>query len=159
MITALLQAIRPRNWIVEGAVLGALVVIGMSTLSGWRSADAANEFPIPLLSLPWASPSFLDQTASELQHVQPQREILDVPVDYVTADEQSTGPFVVSVHPIDSTTWAAVAKGTNGRCYGALAHWLSPTDYLTYYAKFPMGAQCRGSVANLSSVTNSETPP
>lgn len=157
MTSKLLRATHPRNWIVEGVVITILVLVGMNTLSGWRSADAANEFPIPLISLPSASPSLMDQTAAELLRAQPQK-FLNVHIDYVPESQVSTGPFVVSVHPIDPTTWAAVALGANGRCYGTLAFWPDLTHGTSYYAKFPAGTACRGSVANRWNVTETEVP-
>jgi len=157
VISNLLRAMHPRNWIIEGVVVTILVVVGMNTLSGWRTADRANDFPIPLLSLPSASPSLTDQTAPELQQLRPQR-FLNVSIRYVSASNTSSGPYVVSVHPIDTTTWAAVALGPDGRCYGTLTEEQSPADGQTYYAKFPTGTPCRGKIANQWNVTNTEVP-
>jgi hypothetical protein len=148
------SAVKPRNWVVEAVVLIVLVLVSLSAVSGWRSADAANVFPEALLSLPPANTTL---TASSLMRSQPGQRIFNVHVDYVSATSRSTGPFVVSVHPIDSSTWGAVALGTDGRCYGVLVSETS-TDFQTYYARFPVHTLCRGEDANPTTVRSTEYP-
>ena len=52
-----LQAPRPRNWLVEALVLVVLVLISVNVASGWRSADTANVFPEALLTIPTMRPT------------------------------------------------------------------------------------------------------
>jgi hypothetical protein len=154
-----LQVLKPSWWLVEAVVLGVLLVVGLSAASGWRNADRANEFPEALGTVPTARPGtgFAALTASTLMRERPSQHILNVPVDYVPATTRSTGPFVVSVHPIDSSTWAATALGSDGRCYGVLVS-QTTDDYETYFARFPTGTPCRGEHANSATVRSTEYP-
>jgi len=151
------QALRRTNWLIEAVVIGVLVLVTMSTISGWRSADTANDFPVALLSLPPQSPDLANLTAEVLQQMQPQRSILSMKVTYVSQDRASTGPYVVSVHPIDASSWAAVALGPDGHCYGMLES-EGPGGFETFYAEFPKGTACSGSEATASSVNLAEVP-
>jgi hypothetical protein len=65
---------------------------------------------------------------------------------------------VVSVHPIDASTWAAASLGDNGRCYAELIFNPSPNLYQDYYAQFPDGTSCTGGHANRSTVTLTVVP-
>lgn len=153
------QVLRASNWLIETAVLITLALVGLSAVSGWKSADIANTFPEALSSVPTVQPStgFTSLTASSLMYSQPGQRIINVRVNYVPATTTSTGPLVVSVHPIDSSTWAAVALGSDGRCYGILVSDVPP-DYETYYARFPLHTPCRGDEANRMSVSSSNYP-
>jgi hypothetical protein len=78
---------------------------------------------------------------------------------YVPPSAVSTGATVISVNPIDPYTWAAVALNY-GACYGILmaenpSH---PAYGDTYYAKFPKGTPCKGSVATRRSVKSPNVP-
>jgi hypothetical protein len=154
-----LQALKPSKWLVEAVVLIVLVLISLSAVSGWRSADRANVFPEALSTIPTVKPNTGFTTLAELSLMrsQPGQRMINVHVDYVPAKTKSIGPFVVSVHPIDSSTWAGVALGSDGRCYGMLVSELNP-DYETYYARFPMHTPCRGDVANRTTVRSTEYP-
>ena len=153
-----LQTLHPRKWVVEAAVLTVLVLISLNAVSGWKAADAANVSPESLSAIPTVEPStgFTTLTASSLMRSQPGQRTINVHVDYVPATTRSTGPFVVSVHPIDSSTWAAVALGSDGRCYGMLVSEANP-DYVTYYTgRFPMHTPCRREEANRTTVRATE---
>jgi hypothetical protein len=145
--------------LVEVVVLGVLVFIGLSAVSGWKFADSANVFPEALSIVPTVklNTGFTTLTASSLMRSQPDQRIMNVHVDYVPAVRRSTGPFVVSVHPIDSSTWAAVALGSDGRCYATLVSEGS-TEYNTYYARFPLHTPCTGMAANPRTVRSTEYP-
>lgn len=152
------QNLNPRKWVVEAVVLTVLVLIGLNALSGWKAADAVNVFPESLSAIPTVKPStgFTTLTASSLMRSQPGQRTSSVHVDYVPATTRSTGPFVVSVHPIDSSTWAAVALGRDGRCYGTLVSQANP-DYVTFYTgRLPMHTPCRGEEANRTTVGATE---
>ena len=82
-------------------------------------------------------------TAVALNIQQPGRQDLGLRVRYVGAGQVSSGPFVVSVHPIGASTWAAVARGPDGRCYGTLVTGTGPYDFQTFYAEFPAGTPCK----------------
>ena len=157
--TWMVRAAKPSNWVVEVVVLLVLILISLSAVSGWRSADTANVFPEALSTVPTAKPDtgFITLTASSLMRSQPGHKVFNVTVAYVSETTISTGPFVVSVHPIDSSTWAAVALGSDGRCYGVLVS--ETTAYLqTYFARFPMHTPCRGENANPTTVRSMEYP-
>jgi hypothetical protein len=153
------QALKPRNWLVEAVVLIVLVLISWSAISGWRSADTANVFPEALSTIPTVKPGtgFVSLTASSLMRSQPGQRIINVHVDYVSATTRSSGPFVVSVHPINSSTWAAVALGNDGHCYGMVVSETN-TDDETYYARFPIHTPCLGEEANPATVRSTDYP-
>jgi hypothetical protein len=155
----LFQVLKPSRWLVEAVVLAVLLLVGLSAASGWRTADRANEFPEALATVPAEKPGtgFATLTASSLMREQPGQRILNVPVDYVPATTRSTGPFVVSVHPIDSSTWAAAALGSDGRCYGVLVS-QKDADYETYFGRLPVRSPCRGDKANPTTVRSTEYP-
>ncbi len=153
--------LRPGNWLVEALVavlLGALVYGGVQ---GWRTADAANGgFPesLSLVGLPRPAGGYIVRTAQALSAQRPGSRALHVRVRYVAAGEASPGPFVVSVHPISSFTWAAVARGANGRCYGILTSGSGSRGFDTYYATFPAGVPCEGRMATLKTVHSRDYP-
>jgi hypothetical protein len=149
---------RPERWLIEAVVLGVLVLVTISAVSGWRSADASNEYPASLLSLPPPEPpgGFMTLTAGSPNLT---RRSWEPPgVTYVSAGTVSTGPDVVSVHPIDFSTWAAVALGSNGRCYAVLAYEWSPSDGQDYYGRFSRHTPCRGREATRATVNQSSVP-
>jgi hypothetical protein len=147
-------------WLIEAVVLCVLVLISLSALSGWKAADAANEFPASLSTIPTIKPNagFTALTARWLTRKQPGRQIVNIHIDYVPATSRSVGPFVVSVNPINSSTWAAVAVGSDGRCYAELVYQPDPDHLQTYYAQFPVRTSCRGEEANRFTVTSTEYP-
>ena len=129
---------------------------------GWLSADASNNFPEALAYAagprPAGAQGYVSVTAAALNAEQPGLGAMGLRVRYVDADQRSSGPFVVSVHPIDPSTWAAVALGPNGRCYATLITSSDPPYGATYYATFPVGSRCVGSAATSATVTESDTP-
>jgi hypothetical protein len=144
-----LRALKPSNWLLEAVVVIVLVLVSRSAVTGWMSADSANVFPEALMTIPTVGPTtgYTTLTAPSLMRSQPGERIFNVHVTYVAAGIRSTGPFVVSVHPIDPTTWAAVALGSDGRCYGLLVTEAN-ADYDTYYTRFPVHTPCRGQEAS-----------
>ena len=78
---------------------------------------------------------------------------------YVPASTASTGPTVISVHPINPHTWAATAL-SGGRCYGVLIaeQPTNPTYGNTYYAEFPKGTPCEARFATPSTVRDINVP-
>jgi hypothetical protein len=103
---------------------------------------------------------FLNATAADLNAIPEDQTLPGISVRYVTAGQLSTGQFVVSVNPISPTLWAAVALGPDGRCYGALASDpdYSNTTWNEYFARFPAGTPCRGSIATAATVTDNYQP-
>jgi hypothetical protein len=157
--------VRPLNrWIVEALVLVLLSYLTYSAVTGIQSANRANCcFPLALLELPPGSqpePNYLNLTAKELNHTQPQRPYFPMRVEFVNPNERSTSPTVISVNPIDRFTWGAVALGSDRHCYATLSV-LDPShsEYgQTYYARFPTGTPCRGSDATSQAVTLTQLP-
>ena len=146
----------PRRWLVETLVGVLLVSLAYGSWRGWQSADAVSRgFPESLSLLPPPRPAggYLALTAQALGVRQPTRRDLGVRVRYVTADRVSSGPFVISVHPINTSTWTAVARGANGRCYGILE-----SRFNIYYAAFAMGVPCEGRRATPRTVRSKEFP-
>jgi hypothetical protein len=138
-------------------VAAALLLIALNAVSGWRSADAANAFPQTLAELPPPEPpgGFMTVTASALRLNRIKWEPGDV--TYVSADHVSTGPDVVSVHPIDFSTWAAVALGSDGHCYAVLSY--QPIgEGQDYYGQLSRHTPCRGSEATRANVNQSNPP-
>jgi hypothetical protein len=151
------------RWVVEALVVvlvGSLIYLGAT---GVQSANRANCcFPLAMMELPPAlnHPDYLTVTAAQLNQTQPQRPDYPLQVRYVGADDRSNGSTIISVNPIDQFTWAAVAVGSDGRCYATLSvldpnH---PSYGNTYYARFPTGTPCRGSEATQQTVTLSQLP-
>ena len=81
-------------------------------------------------------------------------------VHYVSKNTVSTGPFVVSINPINANTFAVAALGNNGHCYAEISHtYGSGGQYgWTRYAKFPRGVRCAGLSATIATVTEGNEP-
>ena len=154
------QGLRPRNWLIEVIVFTVLLLISLSAVSGGKLADRSNVFPEALSTIPLVKPSTGDTaiTATSLSRSQPGQRIINVHVDYVSAATRSTGPFVVSVNPIDSSTWAGVALGNDGRCYAMVSYKPNPNYGQTYYARFPKDTPCQGQEANRATVRSTDYP-
>lgn len=157
--------LRPVNrWFIEALVVVLVGSLTYFAVTGIQAANRANCcFPLALDALPPGSDpelNYLTLTASELNRTQPQRPDYPLTVKYVDADVVSNSESMISVHPIDPYTWAAVALGSDGRCYGLLSaldpdH---PTYGSTFYARFPPRTPCRGSEATMQSVTLIQLP-
>jgi hypothetical protein len=152
------------RWIVEALVFVLVGALTYSAVTGWQAASQANCcFPLALMELPPASkaePDFLMLTAADLNRSQPQRTGYPLKVRYVGPDVDSESSATISVNPIDRFTWAAVALGSDGRCYGTLSA-LDPNHPAcesTYYARFPVGTPCRGNEATSQTVTLNQLP-
>jgi hypothetical protein len=79
----------------------------------------------------------------------------------VSENDASTGPSVVSVHPIDDYQWGAAAYSTDdGRCYVILVTVdQSDTRYgYTNFGVLPKGERCVGSAADASTATLGQWP-
>jgi hypothetical protein len=70
-------------------------------------------------------------------------------VRYVPADVPSTGPFVVSVNPIDDYTWGAAALSLYGDCLlkVVVVDRVNPRYGGTRYGVLPRGMPCVGAAA------------
>jgi hypothetical protein len=152
--------LRPSRWLVEVLVAALMAALVINAVSGWRAANTANAFPesLGLAARPRPADSYLTMTAAQLNGQQPERRYVRLRVRYISAGQVSSGPFVVSVHPIDASTWAAVARGSDGRCYGTLVSDPVAGDFQVYYAEFPAGAPCEGRLATTGTVTSTHYP-
>src|SRR5580698_8631774 len=138
------------KWVVEAVVVVVIAFLAFVAVTGEHDANRANCCdPGALMALPPPEPlgGYQILTATFLNRTQPERQYAGV-AQYVGPDEQSTGPDVVSVNPINHDVWAAVAVGTDGRCYAALVSYGE-----NYYARFPVGVRCAGRIATPQSVT------
>jgi hypothetical protein len=93
----------------------------------WHSSEATQnwtKFPGALDEvagpIPQKPGGYLTVTAAFLNKSQPGEVWLGYRVHYVEANQDSTGPAVVSVHLISATVWADAALGSSGRCYAEL---------------------------------------
>jgi hypothetical protein len=156
--------VRPVNrWIVEALVLLLVGALTYSAVSGTQAANRANCcFPLTMMELPPGldHPDYLTLTAGQLNRTQPQRPDYPSRVRYVGADIRSKGATTISVNPIDPFTWAAVAVGSDGRCYATLSVLdpARPSYGSTYYARFPTGTPCQSSEATQLTVTSTQLP-
>jgi hypothetical protein len=151
-------ALRLDRWLVEALVAALLAFLAITAISTWRATDDKNSgFPAALADAVVSPPAggYLTLTPAVLNRSQPTAQELNIPVRYVGADQVSSGPFVLSVHPIDASTWAAVARGPDGRCYGML---VSSHSSQIFYATFPAGTSCQGEIATVRTVTGTEFP-
>jgi hypothetical protein len=153
-------ALRPSRWLVEVLVAALMAALAINAVSGWRAANTANSFPESLgfAARPRPADGYLTMTSAQLNKQQPERQYVALRVRYISAGQASSGPFVVSVHPIDASTWAAVARGSNGRCYGTLVSDHATGGFQVYYAEFPAGAPCEGQLATTGTVTSTVYP-
>jgi hypothetical protein len=152
------------RWIVEALVLWLVGTLTYSAVTGIAAANRANCcFPLALMNIPpeaGREPDYLKLNAAELNQTQPQRPDYPLQVRYVGPDVRSEDSTTISVNPIDQFTWAAVAVGSDGRCYATLTD-LDPSHPVygtTHYARFPVGTPCRSSEATLQTVTLSQLP-
>jgi hypothetical protein len=156
--------VRPMNrWIVEALVLVLVGSLTYSAVSGIQAANHANCcFPLAMMELPPGLdlPDYLTLIAVQLNRTQPQRPDYPSRVRYVGADIRSNGSTTISVNLIDQFTWAAVAVGSDARCYATLRVLdpANPSDGSTYYARFPTGTRCQGSEATQLTVTSTQLP-
>lgn len=154
--------LRPSRWLVEVLVVALMAALVINAVSGWRAANAASANALPeslgLAAEPRPADGYLTMTAAQLNRQQPERQYVGLRVRYVGAGQVSSGPFVVSVHPIDASTWAAVARGSNGRCYGTLVSDHAAGGFHVYYAEFSAGAPCAGRFATAGTVTSTVYP-
>jgi hypothetical protein len=151
------------RWVVETLVA---VLMGFLLWQGavvWlQSNQAITHYPQALdwATLPRPAAGYLTTTASVLDREQPGRFAIGHRVRYVGPTVRSTGPFEVSVNPIDANTWTAVALGDNGRCYATLLY-SDPrnSDYGgTEYGVLSGRSPCRGIEANRHSVNSEDYP-
>ena len=152
------------RWLIETLVALLLALIATGAAWEWNAAnDSQSAFPRALFYAPGASaPAGYERLTYAVLNVrQPGRVDLGRSVRYAPAAQVSTGPFVVSVHAIDASTWAAVALGSNGTCYAILDTAYGPHyEYgSTYYARFRRGFPCRGSLATRATVRDTVFPP
>ncbi|MCX6021439.1 MAG: RHS repeat-associated core domain-containing protein, partial [Chloroflexi bacterium] len=77
-------------------------------------------------------------------------------IHYVSAQELSTGPLVVSVNPIDNDAWGAAALSLRGHCNLLLALQTSPPSLRYRYGVLPDGMPCVGAAANRETVTSTD---
>jgi hypothetical protein len=152
-----------KRWLVEVLVALLLVFLVWQGALVWRASDhAITHFPQALnwSTLPRPSAGYTVLTPSMLEHRQPGRSDIGYPVRYVGASTPSTGPSVVSVHPIDSDTWAAVSLGDNGTCYAVLVYSdpTNPNYGGTDYGVLPGMSPCLGRRADQATVTRQQTP-
>lgn len=158
---------RNLRWIISTAAILVVALIAIAlTFGNWFDLGAVGpgHFPGSLLwAVPKPGPSatyndlagrdaaYLNRTdngAYNGQHL-----------TYLPPSLASTGPTVISVHAIDSYTWAAVALDS-GTCYGILVaeNPSHPAFGSSYYTRFPTGTPCRGNVATRQSVKSVNTP-
>jgi hypothetical protein len=156
----MMAALRPSRWLVEVVVVALLTALAIAAMAGWQAANAANAFPeaLNLATQPRPAGGYLTMTAAQLNSHQPEGQELGVRVRYVSASQLSSGPFVVSVHPIDASTWAAVARGSDGRCYGTLVSDPAAAGFQVYYAEFPAETLCEARMATAATVTSAVYP-
>ncbi len=95
-------------------------------------------------------------TADALNRIQPAKEIRSI--SYVPGDIPSTGPGVVSVNPIDRSTWGAASFSIqHGQCYLVVYREIQQTGEFSgnrywilddTWTKLPAGSPCVGTAAN-----------
>jgi hypothetical protein len=148
------------SFLVEAAVVLLLVFLAWWAIMIWQDNErtlVTTPFPGALDSGPGVIPNnangYLDVTAAALNRSQPGESWLGYTVHYVDADQVSTGPRSVSVHPISPGIWADVALGSNRRCYAEL-DWSSRNGQSgwEYKSKFPRGTACKGAFATWKTV-------
>lgn len=148
------------GWLLEAFVVVLLTFLVWQAVPVWTMSDTEiSHFP---QALDWAmapcSPrGCLRWTPGRLNAGQPGRSDIGSSVEYVGPSFASTGPFVVSIHPISPGTFAAVARGDNGRCYAEIEV-TTESGWHELYAEFPRGMRCNGQVATDSSVTLGTEP-
>lgn len=76
---------------------------------------------------------------------------------YVSADQPSTGPGVVSVHPIDAFTWAAAARSRQGVCF-VIALTLQGTSGGIAYGRLADHEECLGRSATPATASKRDWP-
>lgn len=152
-----------KRWLLECLVALLLAFLVWQGALVWVGSDGAiTHFPQALnwSTVPRPAAGYTALTSSVLERDQPGRSNIGYRVRYVGASTPSSGPSVVSVHPIDANTWAAASLGDNGTCYAVLIY-SDPTnrDYGgTDYGVLHAGSPCLGSRADLTTVTKQQTP-
>lgn len=134
---------------------------------GLRSSDEAVGH-LATHSVSYALPAPFDSSGRFIgylrftaQHLNENRRGVGRRLTFVDADLPSTGPSVVSVHPIDQYTWGAAAKSKeDGGCYLILGvhNRRNPEFFDTRYARLPAGRACTGQAATPARVKASDWP-
>lgn len=138
------------KWVMEALVvvlLGFLTYVAITSIQDEYRANCCDPGAVMALPPPEPLGGYQVLTATYLNRAQPERQNGGA-AEYVGPDVSSTGPYVVSVNPINHDTWAAVALGTDDHCYAVLVR-----DQGIYYAKFPLGVRCIGRTATPQTVT------
>ncbi len=79
-------------------------------------------------------------------------------ITYVGPTEPSTGPFVVSVNPIDDHAFGSAALSRHGHCYLMLTVW-EPASADHFFGTAPDGRPCLGALATRETVTSRDLSP
>jgi hypothetical protein len=139
------------------------LVLVVAAVAAWATLGRSHPHagpPVALTFLPPPRPAagYLSLTATALNRLQPDRAEEGRAVRFVGAVHPSTGPDVVSVHPISDSVWAAVARAGNGTCYAELVVTRGVAGATTRWATFPKATACSGTLATPATVTSTLYP-
>lgn len=123
--------------------------LGLGAKPGPPGAQSSLEHSVPDPREPnGENRPYTEFTAEELNRAKQASDLR--PIRFVDAGEESTGPDVVSVNPIDAFTWGAAARSTqDGRCYVivAIADQVNPRFGEQRYGTLPQKLPCIGGLA------------
>ena len=157
-----------RRWrlISAAALLIGAAALAALLLGNWLDLGQSGPGTYPgslLWAIPKAAPSatFDDLTGRDATYLNRHNNgaYQGEHLTYVPASRASTGPTVISVHPINPYMWAATAL-SGGRCYGILIaeQPTHPAYGNNYYAVFPQGTPCEARFAGPSTVRDLNVP-
>lgn len=144
------------------AGLGVMALIAGGSASPAPEASLLDASPSPWSGSPWSGGRYTGYerfTADELRRRPPPSGIAGL--RFVGPDRPSTGPTVVSVHPIDHFTWGAAAASTGrDRCVVTVS--VAQRDQPQYggirYGLLPAGTPCVGNNATTATATLDDLP-
>jgi hypothetical protein len=150
---------------VFGACWLAAIVVTLSVTTaihhGLPSAESELLWAAPN---PWSSTGqymgMRHFSAAELNRLHAGYEL--GPIKFVAADIASTRPDVVSVNPIDDSTWGAASYSVREhRCYlmVLIAQPAHPGSTSVLFGRLPDGAACVGLAATPKQVRSQDLPP
>lgn len=146
-------------------VLGVIAIVGL-VFGNWSDLGQSGPGTYPG-SLLWAIPkagasaTFDDLSGRDASYLNRHNNgaYQGQDLTYVPSGSASSGPTVISVHPIGPYIWAATALNGSS-CYGILIteQPTHPAFGNNYYAKFPKGTPCEARFANPSTVRDPNVP-
>jgi type IV pilus assembly protein PilA len=126
-------------------VVGILIAITIPMFLGARTRAQDRSAESSLRNALTAAKAEYVQTGSYAAVDDPALNAAEPSISFIPQSDESTGPKVVSVHPVSSTVWVAVALSDSGTCFGIKDDLSDRTTYAMITSGHCMAAGAVGS--------------